>query len=262
MPSISGRGFGWIPNDKPPARLFSSHPASTVDALPPRAFLTVPPALDQEALGSCTANGAALCVAILAAAHGLSVWLSRLMGYLESRKLLGPQYVSVDSGAMPDDALAVIADGKVGPESLWPYAIEKFARTPPAEAYAAAKRHSLKSYALTTVDEARQAIVARFPVNFGFSLRGAGGILQIDRIGPDGVYPWSPAEPLTNEGHDTVVIGYDDDRKAFCVANSWGAEWGTTIPGQESRGRGAYWMPYAMFASDDVSDRAAVTDWS
>lgn len=266
MPSITGRGTGWIKNDTPPTRLFSAHPAA-VAAVPPRAFLMVPPSLDQGALGSCTANATAMGVAILSATSGDQVWVSRLMVYLEARKLLGAQYVGQDSGAMPDDALAVIHAGKAGPESLWPYAITKFTLTPPPLAYAAAQAHavefhSISSSAVNGVAEAKQAIAAGFPVNFGFSLRENATGMEIDNLGPDGTYPWDSGDHLTNEGHDTLIVGYDDARQAFCVVNSWGQAWGVGIPGQPDRGRGCFWMPYAMFASSDVDDRSAMTNWS
>lgn len=267
MPSLSGRGFGWIESpDDPSALAFSAHPAATNPVVPPRTFLTVPRSLDQGALGSCTWNATAMAIAILALSRGIVVWLSRLMGYREARILMGPQFVNQDSGAQPDDALLVAQRGLVGPESLWPYDIAKFKQKPPPEAYAAATAHSLKSYKIPQagcVLAAKQALAARFPVNMGFRLRAnAQGVMQIDRL-VAGVYPWTTAEPFANppEGHDVLLVGYDNDKQAFLACNSWDDDWGVEIPGQPDRGRGAFWIPFAMFASSDVSNRSAVTDW-
>ncbi len=263
--AANGRGFGYIPNDEVPALLFSAHPARANVAIPPSAFLKVPPSLDQLSLGSCTANAAAMCVAILALARGLMVWLARLSIYFGARRRLGAQYVSRDSGAMPDDALATIQAGEAGPENLRPYEIAKFTQPPSAAELAVAKRYSIKKYALTgdLVLEAKIAQASGFPIDHGFMIRhDRRGGLQIDHVGDDGVYPWDPSQNASNAGHSTVLIGYDDARQAFLCCNSWGVDWGTELPGQPERGKGMYWIPYAMFAANDVSDRTAVTDWS
>lgn len=36
-------------------------------------------------------------------------------------------------------------------------------------------------------------------------------------------------------GHCVALVGYDDERKAFLVRNSWGTGWGLN---------GYFWMPY------------------
>lgn len=48
-------------------------------------------------------------------------------------------------------------------------------------------------------------------------------------------------------GHAMLVVGYDDDRNAFKVVNSWGTEWGN---------QGFVWIDYKAFqeAGDETSD--------
>ncbi len=46
------------------------------------------------------------------------------------------------------------------------------------------------------------------------------------------------AGTLTNSGHAMAVIGYDDDRQAYLVMNSWGTDWGD---------RGYFWFDYNSF---------------
>ena len=262
-------GFGWIPNRANPNALrFAAHPASTIPAaaLPPRKFLVCPPSVDQGALGSCTANACAHIVAILELVVGMWVWISRLMVYREARLLLGAQYLTQDSGAMPDDALAVVAGGKAGPESLWPYDVSKFTVKPGADAYAAAKPHSISWHDFDgdgdVVLSLKQAIVAGMPVNVGFTLRAdARGGMAIDHVGSDGAYLYDPAQPLTKAGHDVVAVGYDDDLQAVALLNSWGESWGGMLPGQMARGRGIFWVPYSMWKSTDMANRSAVASW-
>ncbi len=263
--AANGRGFGYVPNENPPTLLFSAHPARANVAIPPSAYLKVPPSVDQGPLGSCTGNAVAMCVAILSLARGLMVfWLSRLSLYFGGRRRLGAQYVTRDSGAMPDDVLAAAKAGEAGPENLRPYDITKFQNPPSAAELAAASGHSIDFYGLTgdVVLEAKIALASGFPVNFGFVIRhDPRGGLQIDHVGEDGLYPWDPTQPRSNAGHDTVLVGFDDAKQQFAVVNSWGIEWGCELPGQSERGHGCYLIPYAMLASSDVSDRSAVTDW-
>lgn len=71
------------------------------------------------------------------------------------------------------------------------------------------------------------------PVVFGTKL--AQSFLRFR--GP-GVYSRSQQEPLLDGGHAMVLIGYDDDRKAFRLQNSWGTGWGD---------QGRAWLSYDTF---------------
>ena len=265
MLSADGHGFGWIPNREGADRVaFAYHPTAVVGALPPRVYLNTPKSLDQGSIGSCTAHGAGMAVAILELARGAQIWLSRLMVYRGARKRLGPQYVEQDSGAMPDDALDAIRDGEAAPESLWPYDVTRFRDPPSPEAVAVAKPHTVEFRPLAgdVVHEAKAALAAGFPVNLGFQIRtDRRGGLQVDHVGADGLYPWDTTQPLARAGHDVLLVGYGSDAREFLAVNSWGSAWGCELPGQPERGRGCFRIPEAMFASSDVADRSAVVDW-
>jgi C1A family cysteine protease len=48
----------------------------------------------------------------------------------------------------------------------------------------------------------------------------------------DGVYRWNGSSPKVepdgrNQGHAVCVIGYDENRKAWLIKNSWGSGWGS-----------------------------------
>ena len=55
----------------------------------------------------------------------------------------------------------------------------------------------------------------------------------IDESGYWTYYPSS--NDKVSSGHAMCVIGYDDDRQAFLVQNSWGTQWGKN---------GRFWLPY------------------
>jgi C1A family cysteine protease len=50
-------------------------------------------------------------------------------------------------------------------------------------------------------------------------------------------------------GHATPLIGYDDNRKAFLVQNSWGTSWGN---------HGFYYLPYTVFMSTKIVPQGGV----
>jgi Papain family cysteine protease len=57
----------------------------------------------------------------------------------------------------------------------------------------------------------------------------------------DDYYDPKKATDQDKEGHAVVVVGYDDDKNAFKIMNSWGKEWGH---------EGFFWMKYDDFAKD------------
>ncbi len=44
-------------------------------------------------------------------------------------------------------------------------------------------------------------------------------------------------------GHANVIIGYDNNRKAFLMENSWGTNWGNA---------GYWYLPYSVFQSSKI----------
>ncbi len=56
----------------------------------------------------------------------------------------------------------------------------------------------------------------------------------------NGVYSRSPKDTLMG-GHAMVLVGYDDERKAFRLQNSWGKDWAD---------QGRAWLSYDTFSSD------------
>lgn len=253
-------GTGWIP-DRPDVRdlLFSARPPVAA-AIPSSRFLVCPPVWNQGGLGSCTIHGAGMGIGVLEMQlpQPKTIVICRLQGYLEIRRLLGPQYIDIDSGGMIRDAIKVLAEGLVGPESLWPYDENKFRQTPPSEVYEAGIHHPLTEYRrLFTASEARESIAAGFPVVFGFSVRSG----QLEEAGQTGVLqPYSDHSIVG--GHAVVAVGYDDNRGMLLIRNSWGNSWGTSIPGQENLDLGNFWVPYEWFDSGDVSDRWSMMNWA
>jgi C1A family cysteine protease len=83
-----------------------------------------------------------------------------------------------------------------------------------------------------SLEQIRQQIADGQPVVFGMSVAPS---IHGHRGG--GVYSHDPGE-RTDGAHAMVLIGYDDNRRAFRLQNSWGKGWGD---------EGRAWMAYDTF---------------
>jgi len=249
------RGKGWRP-DLPDARdhLYRESVHFTIESkakLPPsvdlRSTPNMPPIEDQGQLGSCTAFGTLRCFNFVDRMQGFAPFEpSHLFEYYNARKIEGT--VGQDSGATIRDAVKAAVQFGVIPESELPYNIARFTRKPTAKMYADAKRYQVLEYlrVSNSGSAGRQAIqtslAAGFPVVFGATLYES-----FEQPGPDpnGMIPMpKPGEQMLG-GHCQCIVGYDDAKHAFLVANSWGTSWAL---------KGYEWMPYAYLTNPNLAD--------
>ena len=81
-----------------------------------------------------------------------------------------------------------------------------------------------------------------FPFVFGFTVFPS---FESDEVAGNGEVPMPGAGEQTLGGHAVMAVGYDDQKQAFIVRNSWGPTWGL----------GGYcYMPYAYLLDDNLSD--------
>jgi C1A family cysteine protease len=240
------RRYGWIPQ-KPDDRDWK-YPtyAKPLEGFPPSVDLreNMPPIYDQGQLGSCTAHGIARAFQYAEIkAKFPSVMPSRLFLYYNER---------LQEGTIPEDAGAIIRDGLkacniygVVDEEKWPYddGPDQFKVKPPEDAYASAKETRIKFYASvdnTDLNHVKLCMVHGWPIVFGFQVykefeNYKSGVLQVP----------SEGERCLG-GHCVCAAGYDDEKQAILVANSWGDSFG--VDG------GYFWISYEYFTSNLVSD--------
>lgn len=237
--------YGWIP-DIPDGRdhLYSA-PTPVLEALPPKIDLrsACPPVLDQGELGSCTANAIASAHRFDQMKQGATDAFapSRLFIYYNERVM--ERTTSEDSGAMIRDGIKSIASEGVCAESMWPYAIPKFANKPPAPCYKAALDHQAVSYQrlLPSSTQMKGCLASGYPFVFGFSVYES---FESPAVAKTGVVPLpAPGESMLG-GHAVIAVGYDDSRQRFLAMNSWGTKWGDT---------GFFTMPYAYLTDADLA---------
>lgn len=235
--------YGWVP-DLPDYRdLKLSAPAPTVK-LPAHADLapTNPPIYNQDALGSCTANGIARCIQYAEGKEKLP-WScpSRLFIYYNERFMEGT--IDSDSGAQIRDGIKSLTQWGYAHEDMWPYDITKFTHQPPPNVFAAAKKNLVKQYA-RVVQSGRgikSVLSSGFPVVFGFTVYES---MESAAVANGGMLPMpSDNEPVVG-GHCVVLVGYDDVKRLYKVANSWGAHWGDN---------GYFYMPYEYVESPGLA---------
>ena len=187
----------------------------------------------QGNLGSCTAN--AVCAAYMIDLHKQKLknfYPSRLFLYYNTRKVEGKQ--DKDDGASLRDTVKTLQKQGVCSESKWPYVVSKFAIKPSDQCYQDAKGNIVSKYEriekYSDKDQLRACLKAGFPFVFGFKVFESfnniplSGYMEMPAIGE---------EPKGE--HAVVAVGYDDERKAIKVLNSWGPHWGHN---------GYFYMPY------------------
>jgi len=84
-----------------------------------------------------------------------------------------------------------------------------------------------------SVDKIKQAVFQYGPVCsavfVGYAFQAyTGGVFDKDEVPKpnSGGCNATPAEPVTKVNHAIVIIGWDDNKGAWIIKNSWGPEWG------------------------------------
>jgi C1A family cysteine protease len=192
-----------------------------------------PEVYDQGKLGSCTAFAIGKGLReFVAKKNGERVTpLSALFLYYEERVMMGT--VNQDSGATITYGMNVLDETGIATDESAPYDISVFKVKPSAEAYKSAAEFKLHTgVQLSNLNDVKTALAAGQPVAFGFRVYDS-----FRKIGADGVMPVPAAGERLLGGHAVLAVGYDDEKKALKVRNSWGAKWGDA---------GYFYMPYEV----------------
>jgi C1A family cysteine protease len=206
-----------------------------------------PRVLDQGSIGTCTAHAVAAAFAFEQRVQRVRAMTpSRLFIYYNERSLTGQR--SLNCVVRLRDALRAVSKRGVCPESLWPYSEESqvLRSRPPKEAFEAASSHKIIEYHRVPIGASRPGLFLRLlkqclaggcPVLFGFMLYKCFESKEVKKSGIMPVPDRKREKPLG--GHAVMAVGYDDQRKAVLVRNSWGPHWGID---------GYFWMPYQLVA--------------
>jgi C1A family cysteine protease len=194
--------------------------------------------LDQGQLGSCVANAFSLNISYITKNN---TNLSRLLLYALSR-IKDNNPLSNDSGTTIRSTASSVANYGICPEAIYPYNsvnISNYRFLPPLVAFK--NSNILKSFSYTFIQQGvnyLNNIKAVFntynvPIIFGFMVYSSFISSSVAKTGLV-TMPDLKTERLQG-GHAMNIIGYDDDKKLFICANSWGVGWGD---------KGFCYMPY------------------
>ena len=189
------------------------------------------PIKNQLTLGSCVAFAwAAAFELLIKKLRNQEIDIGELGFYYDMRKLDGQQ--NTDRGTYLRNGAKVLLNDGIGLEPFCKYNVVKYREEPGWPYYFSAclnwKWMNLKKYeAVYLVDNMKAAITEGLPVVIGIEV-GTPDIYNTDFI---------IREPTKmNGGHAVLIIGYDDERKAFEIKNSWGETWAAY---------GYAWLPYS-----------------
>jgi len=235
--------FGWK-RDLPDPRDFKFKVTRPVE-LPSSVDLRelCPPVYDQGELGSCTANALGAAFQFGQKKQQKPDFIpSRLFIYYNERVIEGT--VNEDAGAMIRDGIKTMVKEGVCPETMWPYKTWKFKKQPTPECYVTALENQVLEYLRITphsLYEVKHALYEGHPISFGFMIFES---MMSDHVAKHGVVPVPSKRETPMGGHAVLAVGYDDDKKALLVRNSWGSQWGID---------GYFWLPYEFVTEPNMS---------
>lgn len=253
-PPAVKRSYGWQrpPADEVPERVYAA-PAALADHLPAKVSLLnaapvevpAPLPFDQGQIGSCGPNSAAALLLYTEAKAGKKGQPppSRLFVYYTTRQLMGT--LSQDSGV--SNAIMFKALARFGwcDEEVWPYSDDAttFLRRPTqaAVAQAAGRKVTTAEAVPQSLTAMRSCLAQGKPFVYGFSVYPS---FETRAVEASGVVPMPRAGERPIGGHDVLIVGYDDRKRAFRFLNSWGDSWGDG---------GFGWMPYSYATNPALS---------
>ncbi|MBS1608601.1 MAG: C1 family peptidase [Bacteroidetes bacterium] len=207
------------------------------ESLPPVVDLSpnLPPIGDQGLQSSCVG---------WSVGYGLKAYEERI----ESNQtvLFSPSYIynqlnnGQDGGINIIDAMNLISQQGAGLWSDMPYSDKDFTRKPTRSAIDNASKYKIdfwRQVNVLDIKEVKAQVNAGFPVVIGTVVDE--GFIN-DGINMKAAYVWSKAIGRQKGNHAMLVIGYDDNKKAFKAMNSWGTKWGDN---------GYAWIDYMYFPS-------------
>lgn len=161
-------------------------------------------------------------------------------GQLDFKKVFSPSFVynqinqGRDGGATLVDALNVLSGRGAISWAEMPYQTGDFTRQPSLEQLKIAKRYRIAYWRQVNIrdrQEVKAQLMAGYPVMIGAMVDES-----LYRLKPGTVWRRSAGKSLG--GHAMVLVGYDENRQAFKLMNSWGPNWAE---------HGFGWIDYRQF---------------
>ena len=207
------------PEDKRDYTLFPLEeyvPESYIDL---RVLLPLPK--NQQYIASCMSHATAtLLEGLWHKKYHYTIELSELFHYYTARDLLG--YSKENKGMDMRTGMKVAQKIGICPEFFCPYDPAKYAEKPHPAAYTFAKWFKTTKYTRLQNMEEMKRVLSLIGIPFVLGVRVTEAFAKHKKR--------TPILPLKKDnirgGHAIVCCGYDDERKAFLIQNSWSRNWG------------------------------------
>ena len=199
--------------------------------LPQSAIISVrPPSGNQGSQSSCVAwaTGYMTASTISGSRFGYTSFLTGA-GAPDYTKILSPAFVynqinrGRDAGSMEADALTLLIAKGDAPWVNMPFNQTDYLTQPTAAAFTAALPNRITNFThIPRTDpnglaQIKASLAAGVPVLWGANVDPAFSNLTATDI-------WT-GPTAAGGGHAMTIVGYDDTKQAFIVANSWGPDW-------------------------------------
>ncbi len=141
-----------------------------------------------------------------------------------------------DGGAFTSDAIAFIKNTGVCTWADMPYTAKDYLTQPDDQQKQKAAAYKIKDWGRINVTEStfKKFLYFDYPIIISSSLDQ--NFYNLTHKDEKGEYIWKEQSTVKG-GHAMVIVGYDDDRKAFKVQNSWGTSWAN---------KGFIWIAYEL----------------
>jgi C1A family cysteine protease len=185
---------------------------------------------DQEKLGSCTAQALTLSMEYILKKNSPAYYrpLSPLFVYYNTRKL--ENTILFDKGATLSGSIKMVCEYGVCSEDKWSYSDYpvKFRQEPNKEAYEDAKKTVDldvlgESHVPHDLDTIKYILAQEVPIVFGINVYSS---FESPEVELTGKVPMPNLFEKRLGGHAMTLVGYNDKKKYFYFANSWGEKWG------------------------------------
>ncbi|MDB5143224.1 MAG: Papain family cysteine protease [Mucilaginibacter sp.] len=239
---------------------FSTTPAQAV------LRLATPAVRDQGQIGSCTAFCGTEAYEILYNYKfgAFPALRSPAFLYYEERVNILGESITTDNGANMVNIDQALTKYGICADALMPYPSSHTStayKTPPTSAAISdALGYKITGYTLINTGDVaavKACLINNIPVMMGFNVYDNKRTYQyFEALNTNS----NTYNPLTSTGalvrgvsllggHATPIVGYDDNKQAFLVQNSWGTAWGLN---------GFYYMPYSVFSSTKIVPQGGV----
>ena len=200
--------------------------------------------LDQGNIGSCVSNSVSYQLRyLIKKSTGKVLNMSRLFIYYNGR-VLSNFPINEDTGLTMRTGFRSVTSYGVPEETTWPYIESDFTKKPSDNAYKlGGNNKNLVYYSVSqNLNEIKKCLKDGFAISFGITLFSSFMTTQVARTGivpmPD-IY-----SDQRVGGHAMTIVGYDDSKSSFIVANSWGKGWGLA---------GFCYIPYKLILDSSIT---------